>query len=93
MREGKDKDGNIKYSSATGAKGFRWLEAEMVKELEKQDDIDRSYYEKQIDTAIETISKYGDVEWFISDDPYIPANPSQDSPPWDVEENTSFDVR
>lgn len=93
LREGKDKEGNVKYSSATGAKGFRWLEAETVKVLDKQDDIDRSYYEKQIDTAVETISKYGDVEWFISDDPYIPANPSQDSPPWDIEENTSFDVR
>ena len=93
LREGKDKEGNVKYSSATGAKGFRWLEAEMVKELEKQDDIDRSYYDKQVDAAVEAIGKYGDVEWFISDDPYIPPNPSEDRPPWDEEETTSFDVR
>jgi hypothetical protein len=92
LREGKDKEGNVKYSSATGAKGFRWLEAEMVKVLEKQNDIDRSYYDKQVDAAVEAIGKYGDVEWFISDDPYIPPNPSEDRPPWE-EENTSFDVR
>jgi hypothetical protein len=93
LREGKDKEGNVKYSSATGAKGYRWLEAEMVKELDKQNDIDRSYYDKQVDAAVEAIGKYGDVEWFISDDPYIPANPSEIIPPWDEEETTSFDVR
>lgn len=93
MREGKDKEGNIKYDAATGSKGYRWLEAEMVKVLEKQNDIDRSYYDKQVDAAVEAISTYGDVEWFISDDPYIPANPSEIVPPWDEEENTAFNVR
>jgi len=77
VREGKDKEGNIKYSSATGAKGYRWLESEMVKTLNKEDDIDRSYYDKLVNDAVETISKYGDFEWFVSDDPYVP-----DSPPW-----------
>ena len=72
VREGKDKYGDTKYGAATGAKGYRWLESEMVKELKKENDIDRSYYDKQVDTAVETIGKYGDVEWFISDDPYIP---------------------
>ena len=71
LREGKDKDGNIKYSSATGAKGYRWLESEMVRQLNKVDDIDTSYYMKLVDDAVETIAKYGDFEWFISDDPYI----------------------
>lgn len=32
-----------KYYAATGSKGYRWLESEMVRELEKGDDIDRSY--------------------------------------------------
>ena len=68
LREGKDKDGNIKYSSATGAKGYRWLESEMVKQLGKENDIDRSYYDKLVDDAIESISQYGDFEWFISED-------------------------
>ena len=78
LREGKDKDGNVKYSSATGAKGYRWLESEAVKVLEKQDDIDRSYYDKMVDAAVDTISQYGDFEWFVSDDPV----PDVDNPPW-----------
>ena len=69
LREGKDREGNIKYYSATGAKGYRWLESEMVKELEKEDDIDRSYYDKLVDGAVSSISEYGDFEWFVSDDP------------------------
>jgi hypothetical protein len=69
LREGKDKDGNVKYSSATGAKGYRWLESEMVKTLGKEADIDRSYYRAMVDDAVATISKYGDFEYFVSDDP------------------------
>ena len=71
LRQGTDKDGNIKYDSATGAKGYRWLESEMVKELGKEGDIDRSYYDKLVDAAVESISQYGDFEWFVSDDSYI----------------------
>ena len=70
LREGKDKEGNLKYSAATGSKGYRWLEAEMVKNLDKVDDIDRSYYDKLVDDAVATISAYGDFEWFASDDVY-----------------------
>ena len=68
LREGKSKDGSVKYSSATGAKGYRWLESEVVRELGKQDDIDYSYYDRLVDAAVETISEYGDFEWFISND-------------------------
>ena len=59
-----------KYNSATGAKGYRWLESEIVKELGKEDDIDRSYYTVLVDEAVSDISKYGDFEWFISEDKY-----------------------
>ena len=65
----REKDG--KYNSATGAKGYRWLESEMVWELNKLDDIDESHFIAMADTAIDTIKKYGDYEWFVSDDPYI----------------------
>ena len=68
LREGKDKEGNIKYASVTGAKGYRWLESEMVKELGKEDCIDYSLHNKMVDDAVDTISKYGDFEWFVSDD-------------------------
>lgn len=63
----REKDG--KYNSATGAKGYRWMEAEMVRNLGLEDKIDRSYYEKMVDDAIETIEKFGDFEMFVSDDP------------------------
>ena len=43
----------------------------MVKELGKEDDIDVGYYNKLVDEAVESISQYGDFEWFVSDDPYI----------------------
>lgn len=81
LREGKDKDGNVKYSAATGSKGYRWLESEMVKDLGKENDIDRSYYDNLANAAIETISAQGDFEWFVSDDPYI-KNDTDDDVPW-----------
>lgn len=61
-----------KYDAVTGTKGYRWLEANMVKELNKEDNIDMSYFINLADKAIEAISEYGDFEWFASDDPYIP---------------------
>lgn len=77
LRESKDKDGNLKYDSATGAKDYRWLESEMVRTLGKENDIDRSYYNKLVDAAVEDISHYGNFEWFVSDDPYT--GPEYDS--------------
>ena len=66
----REKDG--KYYAVTGSKGYRWMESEMVKELGREDGIDRSYYDNLVDEAVKTISRYGDFEWFASDDPYIP---------------------
>ena len=80
---------NKRYA-ATGSKGYRWLESETVKSLDKGDDIDLEYYNELINAAVDTISEYGDFEWFVSDDPYI--SPWQTSePPWD--NVTPFDVR
>lgn len=79
---------NGRYYAATGSKGYRWLESEMVRELDKQDDIDRSYYDKLVDDAVKTISEYGDFEWFVSEDPYIKelgandADVDSEVPPW-----------
>lgn len=81
LRESKDKKGNIKYSSATGAKGYRWLESEMVRTLGKESDIDKSYYDKLVDAAVDDISKYGDFEWFVADDT------SDDDVPWYTDDN------
>ena len=100
LREGKDKDGNVKYDSATGAKGYRWLESEVVRTRNMEDTIDRSYYDALVDGAVDTISQFGDFEWFVSDDPYIsppymngsPLFHSSDyndpnDPPFDVDDN------
>lgn len=62
---------NGKYYAATGTTGFRWLESEMMKAPGNEENIDRSYYRKLVDDAVETIGQYGDAEWFMSDDPYI----------------------
>ena len=61
----REKDG--KYYAATGSKGYRWLESEMVRGA-NEDYIDKSYYNKLVDDAVETISQYGDFEWFVSND-------------------------
>ena len=74
----REKDG--KYYAATGTKGYRWLEAEIVKELGKEDYIDRSYYDNLVTEAAHTIISYGDLEWFVSDDPYI-SPPYKDGKP------------
>ena len=93
LREAKDKDGNIKYGAAVGTKGYHWLESEVVRALGKEADIDRSYYDKLVDDAVAEIGKYGDFEWFASDDPYIgpeydgrgrPIYHPEDDVPWDV---------
>ena len=92
LREAKDDDGNVKYDAATGSKGYRWLESEVVKELGKEGDIDRSYYDRLVDEAIygsgtgknrkPGIDDFGDFEWFVSDDPYMTPLCITDQPPW-----------
>lgn len=86
VREGTDKEGNVKYSSATGAKDFRWLESETVQILGKEKDIDRSYYDKLVNAAVESISQYGDFERFVAEEPYKPLPgidfPPDEDPPW-----------
>ena len=37
---------------------------------EMRENIDRSYYDKLVDDAVEAISEYGDFNWFVSDEPY-----------------------
>lgn len=65
----REKEG--KYNAASGTKGFRWLEAETVESLNKQEDIDLDFYRILVDKAVDAISKFVDFEWFISDDEYV----------------------
>lgn len=64
VREASDKDGNIKYDSATGAKDYRWLESEDIRESGRYEIIDQGYYDRLVDEAVYDISQYGDFEWF-----------------------------
>ena len=50
----------------------------MVRELGKEKDIDKGYYNDLVNEAVGTISKYGDFEWFVSDDPYVPKPKMED---------------
>lgn len=48
-----------KYYAIGGTKNYRWLESEVVKTLEKEDQIDRSYYDKLVEEAVRTIDEIG----------------------------------
>ena len=54
------------FAAATNSKGYRWLESEMVTNLNKKQDIDESYFIEMVNTAIDDISQFGDYEWFVS---------------------------
>ena len=59
------KDG--KEYAATGTKGFKWLESEVIDREHYDNIIDKSYYMDQVNEAVVDISKFGDFEWFTSD--------------------------
>lgn len=80
--------GERKYASVTGAKDYRWLESEAVYSLHMEDDIDKTYFDKEVNEAVDEISKYGDFEWFAADDSGVP--------PWnDIQDEAArnFEVR
>lgn len=82
------KTGEKSYAAATGTKGFRWLESEMVKQLDKQNDIDCTYYNNLVDEAVKSVSVYGDFERFTADEPYV-----LDNSPLTEDDVTEFDTR
>lgn len=65
----REKDG--KYYNASGASGYRWKTAEVVKSLKLEDQIDISYWDELANEARDHIATMGDFTWFTSDDPYI----------------------
>jgi hypothetical protein len=58
---------NDKKYAVTGTKGYKWLSAEVVKELNKEDDIDTSYFESAVEEALEKIAEFGDPNIFLGD--------------------------
>lgn len=84
-----DDEGNVKYDSVTGTlkpdkTPYRWLEADAIKALGKEDDIDKTYHRSLVDKAVDFINQYGDFERFVADEPYVALDPSTvDHPPDD----------
>jgi hypothetical protein len=54
------------FHAASGTKGYFWKEADTVRQLGRDDQIDESYFIKLVDAAVKNISSYGDFEWFTS---------------------------
>lgn len=63
---------NGKYDSVSGAKDYRWMEAEVVKAAGREADIDPKYHRDQLDEAIAAINEFGDFDRFVdTSQPYI----------------------
>ena len=60
------RENNGKYAYAAGAKDYRWLEAETVKQYGLEDQIDLSYFEKLAADARENIERFGSFAEFVS---------------------------
>ena len=71
------------YGAVGGTKGYRWLESTVVKNMNKEADIDVSYYQRLADDAINDISKFGDFKAFASGvtvSDYVNAVPFMNAP-------------
>lgn len=77
------------YAAATGTSGYRWLESETVNRNDLSN-IDIRYHEGLVDDAIEQMCKFGDVEWFLSDDVAPDPLPDFMNIPYGVDEETIF---
>lgn len=60
------RDNHGKFDAVVGTKGYRWLESEVVRASGGVDTIDKSYYVKMVDDAVDTISQYCDFEEFAA---------------------------
>lgn len=57
-----------KYYAVTGTKGYKWLEAETVHNLDMVDKIDILFYDRLCNEAKKTIEQFGSFEEFIKED-------------------------
>ena len=65
VRESKDKEGNVKYTSVNDTKGYRWVEAEDIgpKGIKL---VDKNYHNSLVLAAKKHIEEFGDFETFIA---------------------------
>lgn len=61
-----------RFSSASGTKGYRFLESEVVEATDMQDAVDVSYFDELVQEAIDSISSFGDYYRFVGDNKDIP---------------------
>ena len=54
-----------RYHAVSGTKGFRWLEAETARTLDRERDVDLSYHNGMVQAASDHISEFGDLHWFL----------------------------
>lgn len=55
-----------KYNAVTGTKGYRWLESEVVKNENKINNIDFSYFTSKVDDIVLKIKQYEHYEEFLN---------------------------
>ena len=57
-----------KYNAATGTTGYKWMESEVLQNLEKEDVIDYGYFDSLVNEAKAAINERGSYDWFVSDE-------------------------
>lgn len=60
-----DADGNKKLYAVAGTKGYQWLEADVVRGLDRMEDVDLSYFDKLVESAVDNIGRFGDFAEFV----------------------------
>ena len=65
-------DRNGKYNSVNGTKDYRWLEAEMVRQIHKENELDPRYFDNLVEESIKAIDLFGDFDDFVdTTKPYV----------------------
>ena len=61
-----DKTNPDKYHAVAGSSGFLWKDYQVVETTHKEDQIDMRFYDRLVEKAKENMSRFGDVEMFLS---------------------------
>lgn len=78
VREAEDKKtGGVKYDSVVGCKSYRWIESEQMRDKDHSI-IELAYFDGLVQDALDSIGKYGNVDWFVERENSEPL----ETPPW-----------
>ncbi len=55
-----------RHSAVSDTKGFRWMESETLRNTNKEGEIDKSYFTRLVDDAIDSIGKHCDANVFVA---------------------------